>query len=147
MSQIAGVVGPYGGLLIGVDLRKDRAVLERAYNDSKQVTAAFNLNLLVRINRELGADFRLAQFRHHAYYNDRRSRIEMHLISRCSQTVHVDGIPINFGAEESILTECSYKYSQESFAALAQTAGFTVRAVWTDPQRLFSVQYLTRELN
>jgi dimethylhistidine N-methyltransferase len=143
LQQIARLVGPNGGLLIGVDLKKDRSVLEPAYNDSKQVTAAFNLNMLARINREVGANFQLAQFRHRAIYNEVAGRIEMHLVSQCTQTVLVDGIAIPFEAGESILTECSYKYSIETFTALAYSAGFTVSKIWTDPQRLFSVQYLT----
>lgn len=143
LRQIADLVGPKGGLLIGVDLQKDRKVLEQAYNDGRQVTAAFNLNMLTRINRELGADFRLSQFRHVARYNEVMSRIEMYLVSSCAQTVVIDGFPIGFSADERILTECSYKYSLDGFAGLARMAGFEVAHVWADPQRLFSVQFLT----
>jgi len=142
LRQIAGLVGPGGGLLIGVDLRKDRATLELAYNDRAGVTAAFNLNMLARINRELGANFQLDQFRHRALYNEQSDRIEMHLVSQRGQLVDVGGVSIAFGAGESILTECSYKYSVESFGALARVGGFEITHVWTDPRRLFSVQYL-----
>jgi dimethylhistidine N-methyltransferase len=124
LRQIAELVGPGGGLLIGVDLQKDRATLERAYDDRAGVTAAFNLNMLARINRELGADFRLDQFRHRALYNEQVDRIEMHLISQRSQLVDVDGVSIAFDAGESILTECSYKYSVAAFGALAHAGGF-----------------------
>jgi len=142
LRQIAALVEPGGGLLIGVDLQKDRATLELAYNDRAGVTAAFNLNMLARINRELGANFQLDQFLHRAFYNDCAGRIEMHLVSQRRQLIDIDGASIVFGAGESILTECSYKYSVESFGALARASGFEVTHVWTDPQRLFSVQYL-----
>ncbi|HEY3412734.1 MAG TPA: L-histidine N(alpha)-methyltransferase [Armatimonadota bacterium] len=142
LRQIARVVGPGGALLIGVDLRKDTQVLEAAYNDRRGVTAAFNMNLLRRINRELGADFNLDRFRHHAFYNEDRGRIEMHLQSLANQTVRIDRDDVSFSEGETIFTECSYKYSLEGFAGLAAEAGFTVRRVWTDAARLFSVQYL-----
>jgi dimethylhistidine N-methyltransferase len=143
LRRIAGVCGSGGGLLLGVDLRKSPEILEPAYNDSAGVTAAFNLNLLERINRELGADFDLDQFEHRAIYNEERSRIEMHLISRRDQTVRVAGRAFSFETGETILTECSYKYTFEGFAELAASAGFNVKRVWTDDQQLFSVQYLT----
>ena len=142
LRQIAELVGPGGALLIGVDLQKDRATLERAYNDRAGVTAAFNLNMLARINRELGADFALDQFRHRALYNEQLHRIEMHLVSQHTQLVDIDSVRVAFEAGERILTECSYKYSLESFGALARVGGFEVTHVWTDPRRLFSVQYL-----
>jgi len=147
LRQIAQLVGPGGGLLIGVDLQKDKGTLERAYNDRAGVTAAFNLNMLARINRELGANFDLNRFRHLAVYNERHSRIEMHLISQQAQTVDVGGERIVFGVGESILTECSYKYTVESFGALARVGGFEITHVWTDPRRLFSVQYLVARGN
>ena len=131
-----------GALLIGVDLVKDRATLERAYNDAQGVTAEFNLNMLVRLNRELDADFDLDAFRHRAVWNEAKSRIEMHLVSARAQVVHVAGEPIEFGAREYILSECSYKYTPQGFAALAAEAGFDVRRLWTDAASLFSVQYL-----
>ena len=139
MHQVAG---EKGGLLIGVDLVKDKAILEAAYNDSQGVTAAFNLNLLRRINNELGADFVLDAFRHHAVYNEKEGRIEMYLVSQCSQQVKIDGKSLDFADGEQILTEYSHKYELDSFAEMAAVAGFKVQQVWTDPQQLFSVQYL-----
>ncbi len=143
LSRIAQVCRSGGGLLIGVDLKKPAHILEPAYDDAQGVTAAFNLNLLRRINDELGADFDLEQFSHRAFYNALAGRIEMHLMSRCPQTVHLGGTTIAFEEEETILTECSYKYSLPEFAALASAAGFAVRKIWTDPEQRFSVQYLT----
>lgn len=143
LRHIAAVCGPEGGLLIGVDLKKDPRLLSAAYNDPRGVTAAFNLNLLRRINRELGADFRLDTFSHYAFYDPRAGRIEMHLVSLDNQVVRVGGEKIPFAQGESIWTESSYKYSLEEFGRLAAGAGLRVRRVWTDPERLFSVQYLT----
>ena len=135
--------GPDGGMLIGVDLKKDAAILERAYDDAAGVTAAFNKNVLVRLNRELGADFDVDQFQHEAIYNDEKGRIEMHLRSRRAQVVRVGGTEISFEAGETIHTEISHKYSISEFAALASAAGFTVDRVWTDAKSWFSVQYLS----
>jgi dimethylhistidine N-methyltransferase len=143
LRRIAALCGRGGGLLIGVDLRKDPHILERANNDGQGVTRAFNLNLLARINRELGADFRLDRFRHHAFYNRRLGRIEMHLVSLEDQTVRLDGEAIPLAAGESIHTESSYKYSLDGFRALAAGAGLDVADVWTDERGWFSVQYLT----
>jgi dimethylhistidine N-methyltransferase len=143
LEQIAQVVGPGGGLLLGVDIRKTHDILEAAYNDGAGVTAAFNLNLLERINRELGADFDLDAFEHRAIYNEAQSRIEMLLFSQCEQTVHIDDHSFTFGAGESILTECSYKYGFDDFADLAAAAGFQVEQVWADEVPLFTVRYLT----
>ena len=143
LNRIAQVCEAGGGLLIGVDLKKPAHILEPAYDDAQGVTAAFNLNLLRRINDELGADFDLDQFAHRAFYNALAGRIEMHLMSRRPQAVHLGGATIAFEEEETILTECSYKYSLPDFAALASASGFTVRKVWTDPEQRFSVQYLT----
>lgn len=143
LEEIGRVVGPDGAFLGGVDLKKDPDVLEAAYNDRNGVTAEFNLNLLARVNRELEADFDLGTFRHHAFYNEGEGRIEMHLVSEIEQTATVDGVRIAFEQGESIHTECSYKYAREDFASLASEAGFGVDAVWTDPNDLFSVQYLT----
>ena len=143
LRHIADVCGPGGGLLIGVDLKKDAAVLNAAYNDAEGVTAAFNLNLLRRMNEELGADFDLDGFTHHAYYNALAGRIEMHLMSLRPQSVRLGGVNVAFEEEESILTECSYKYSLADFSRLAASAGLAVRKVWTDPDNKFSVQYLT----
>jgi dimethylhistidine N-methyltransferase len=142
LQQIAKVCQG-GGLLIGVDLKKDFNILHRAYNDSQGVTAQFNKHLLMRINQELNANFQLNQFGHYAFYNPGQSRIEMHLVSLKNQTVRIGDSEISFKLGESIWTESSYKYTLEEFAQLAATAGFTVEGVWTDPRQLFSVQYLT----
>jgi dimethylhistidine N-methyltransferase len=142
LAHIARLVGPGGGLLLAVDLKKDRAVLEPAYDDAKGVTAKFNLNLLARINRELGADFALDQFRHHAFYNEPEGRIEMHLISRTPQTIHLAGRPFAFAEGEGIRTEYSYKYSQNDMDRLASTAGLRRERGWADERGWFSVQYL-----
>ena len=131
-----------GALLIGVDLKKDVEILEAAYNDTAGITAEFNLNVLRRFNRELNADFELDAFRHRAIYNTELGRIEMYLVSQRAQIVTVAGSEIGFSAGEAILTECSYKYAVDEFAALAEQAGFELREVWTDDDRLFSVQYL-----
>jgi dimethylhistidine N-methyltransferase len=142
LGGMASLCGPGGGLLLAVDSKKDVVVLERAYNDRLGVTAAFNLNLLARCNRELGADFRLDRFRHHALYDERHGRIEMHLISLEAQSVHVGGHTSFLAAGETILTEYSYKYSPEDFRALAGQAGLRVERVWTDEKGWFSVQWL-----
>ena len=136
-------VGAGGALLIGVDLRKDEERLVRAYDDAAGVTAAFNKNLLVHVNRELGADFELDGFRHEARWVDDPGRVEMHLVSQRAQTVTLAGERFDFEAGESICTEHSHKYTLEDFAALAASAGFEVTRVWTDPEALFSVQLLT----
>ena len=143
LRRVCRLCGKSGGLIIGVDLQKDRGVLEAAYNDSAGVTAEFNLNLLVRANRELGADFNLPLWRHQAIYNEHHGRIEMHLISEAEQTVHVGGEEFHFLRGEGIITEFSYKYTQEGFAHLAVSAGFRLARVWTDPQQLFAVFHFT----
>jgi L-histidine Nalpha-methyltransferase len=143
LRRIARLVGPGGGLLLGIDLRKDIRVLEQAYNDFAGVTAAFNRNLLVRINREFGADFDPDAFRHFAYYNSERSRIEMHLVSIAEQRVQVDEAVIEFAAGESIHTENSYKYDVSEFAGKAARCGLNLEATWTDAQNYFAVLYLT----
>jgi dimethylhistidine N-methyltransferase len=143
LRRVARLVGPGGGLLIGLDLRKDAAVLERAYDDAAGVTAAFNRNLLVRINRELGADFDPAAFRHVAFYNRELSRIEMHLVSTAAQRVRVGETAFDFRAGESIHTENSYKYDVAAFAARAAACGLRLDETWTDAQNYFAVLYLT----
>lgn len=142
LRHVAATFGAGARLIVGVDLVKDKAVLDAAYDDAAGVTAAFNLNLLTRINREIGADFDLDAFAHQAFFDPDHSRIEMHLVSRRAQTVTVAGIPIAFASGETIHTENSYKYTVESFRALARSAGWEGRAVWTDPDRLFSVHAL-----
>ncbi|MEM1029738.1 MAG: L-histidine N(alpha)-methyltransferase [Myxococcota bacterium] len=131
-----------GGMLIGVDLKKDKAQLERAYNDAQGVTAAFNLNLLTRINRELGTEIPVADFRHEARYDEGLGRIEMHLVSERAQTIDIGDQTFAFEAGETIRTEESYKYSREEFARVAEEAGFNVDAFWTDTRGRFSLQYL-----
>lgn len=142
MQRLAHTTGPNGALLIGVDLKKDPAVLNRAYNDRAGVTAVFNLNILARLNREFGADFQLDQFVHYAFYNEFEGRIEMHLISQRAQTVHMGEHTIPLKAGETILTEVSYKYTLEGFQHLAAQAGFSLGRVWMDAGHQFSIQYL-----
>jgi len=132
------------GLLIGVDLKKNREVLHRAYNDSKGVTAAFNLNLLCRANAELGADFVVEQFHHNAIYNQAQSRIEMRLVSRCKQTVAIASEQIRFGRGEFITTEYSCKYRLQDFLDLCSSAGWQAVRVWMDNNRWFGVCYFQR---
>jgi len=141
LARIAGSVGPDGGLLIGVDLKKDPDVLHAAYNDGEGVTAAFNKNLLRRMNRELGATFDLDRFEHRARWNEEEGCIEMHLRSTAQQTVQVAGQPVAFQEGETIRTEYSYKFTLDAFASLASEAGFSVDHVWTDDRSYFSVQY------
>ena len=124
---------------------KDASILNAAYNDEAGITAKFNLNLLTRINRELGADFDLASFSHHAFYNSERHRIEMHLASKKRQKVRVAGRVIEFRAGETIHTENSYKYSLEAFAALARGSGWNPIAAWTDAGANFSIHALAFE--
>lgn len=131
-----------GGLLIGVDLVKDPALLHAAYNDAAGVTAAFNRNLLVRANREAGANFDLTRFAHYAPYNVEQRRVEMYLVSTAAQLVRVCGRPIAVAEGEAIHTEWSHKYTVEDFRALAAQAGFSPRAVWCDPERRFSIHWL-----
>ena len=142
LGSVRGLVGPGGGLLVGVDLKKSPARLNAAYNDKDGVTAAFNLNLLRRINRELGADFDLTAFRHHAFYNEPLGRVEMHLVSLKEQRVTIRGRSIPFSGGETIHTENSCKYSIAEFQALARGSGFEPVECWTDAERLFGVHYL-----
>ena len=142
LRRTAKLLGPGGAALVAVDLKKSRQVLDAAYNDSQGVTAAFNLNLLNRINQELHGDFDLSRFRHHAFYNEQEGRIEMHLVSLGRQTVTVSGSRFEFVDGETILTEYSYKYSIEEFQLLAAAAGYWPAYVWIDEADLFSVHYL-----
>lgn len=143
LSNAANFLGPGGAMVIGIDLKKDVAILDAAYNDSQGVTAAFNLNLLHHINQELEADFDVSKFRHKAHYNEGAGRIEMHLYSTADQSVHINGNSFNFTDGESIHTENSHKYSVGDFQEMARNAGFNPDHVWTDEARLFSVHYLT----
>jgi L-histidine Nalpha-methyltransferase len=142
LRHAARILGSGAMLIIGADLVKSPSILHAAYNDAAGVTAAFNLNLLARINRELGGDFDLAAFEHYAFYNCGRSRIEMHLASRRRQQVSIAGTVFEFAAGETIHTENSYKYSIAGFEALARAGGWTPYAVWTDPDELFAVHAL-----
>lgn len=143
LRRVCHLCGTSGGLIIGVDLQKSREVLEAAYNDSAGVTAEFNLNLLVRANRELGADFNLPCWQHRAIYNDVEGRIEMHLVSKVNQVVQLGEKEFRFAAGEKIISEYSYKHTPEGFSELARSAGFKVARVWTDAQQLFAVFHLT----
>ncbi|WP_370156224.1 L-histidine N(alpha)-methyltransferase [Ferrovibrio sp.] len=131
-----------GGLLIGVDLVKDPALLHAAYNDAAGVTAAFNLNLLQRIGRELDSDIDPGRFDHYAFYEPRRQRIEMHLVSRVAQTVRIGRARHRFAAGESIHTENSCKYTLDGFRDLARRAGLRPAQAWCDPDALFSIHWL-----
>ncbi len=141
LSRIAAMCGAGGGLLIGIDLKKDAGVLEAAYNDSAGITAQFNLNLLLRINRELGADFDLDRFQHLATYNQSRGRIEMYLVSRCNQTVTLGEHQFEIANGEAIRTEYSYKYDVGQFDRMATAAGFCLRQCWQDELARFGVLY------
>jgi L-histidine Nalpha-methyltransferase len=143
LRMTRGQVGPEGAMLVGVDLKKDPAILHAAYNDSRSVTATFNLNLLARASRELGADFDLRRWRHYAFYNAPLGRIEMHLASLKRQTVNVSAYRFSFETGETIHTENSYKYSVEEFRALAARAGFLGKHLWTDSKGLFALHGLT----
>jgi uncharacterized SAM-dependent methyltransferase len=131
---MAQATGTAAALVLGVDHKKDAEILERAYNDARGVTADFNLNLLRRINRELGADFQPEAFRHLALYDAVHGRIEMHLVSETTQRIHLRGAAFRIEAGESILTEYSYKYSPAEVAELCRSAGFEVLRGWTDPK-------------
>jgi dimethylhistidine N-methyltransferase len=139
------ILGQGAQMIVGADLEKDERMLYEAYNDAAGVTARFNLNVLVRINRELGANFDLSAFTHRAIYNRERHRIEMHLISKRSQSVRMLGTSFAFRPGESIHTESSYKYSIDRFRALARGSGWKVRESWTDEARMFSVHALIAE--
>jgi L-histidine Nalpha-methyltransferase len=139
LRRIAKICGSNGGVIIGVDLKKDKRILEAAYNDKVGVTAAFNLNILEHLNNEINSDFDLNKFKHFAFFNDINGRIEMHLISKEDQKVHINGSTIYFQKDESVLTEYSYKYTLQSFAELVSDY-FEVRKVWTDRNHLFSIQ-------
>jgi len=145
LHQIIGVLGPDATLVVGVDLIKDPEILFAAYNDAQGITAKFNRNMLARMNSELGADFDLGTFEHHAFYNRERHRVEMHLASMKRQKVRLAGKTFEFRAGETIHTENSYKYTIESFSALARGAGWVPRGAFTDSKRYFSVHILKPE--
>jgi dimethylhistidine N-methyltransferase len=137
--------GEDGALLIGIDLQKDPAIIERAYNDASGITAAFNLNILRRLNNEFGASFDLRAYRHEAEYNEDAGRIEMYLISEKDQTFRIDGQEFAVAEGERILTEHSHKYTIEGFAGLAAKAGFRLQENWTDANQMFAVCYCSRD--
>jgi L-histidine Nalpha-methyltransferase len=141
LGRIAKIIGNNGGLIIGVDLKKDAQKLEAAYNDGKGVTAEFNINILRHLNREINSDFNIDKFKHYAFFNEPSSRIEMHLVSLADQQVRIDSTSIHFNEGEHILTEYSHKYTLESFKELVKDF-YDVRKVWTDENNLFSIQYL-----
>lgn len=141
LTNLAQMLEADGGLLIGVDLKKNKDVLHAAYNDNDGVTAAFNENLLTRISDELDATFDLKKFHHHAFYNEHLGRIEMHLVSDETHTVSIGNHDFEFTKNETIHTESSYKYTIDEFQILAKKAGFNPINVWTDPDNLFSVHY------
>ena len=142
LEGLLALVGKDGSLLVSIDLKKDVGRIEAAYDDSAGVTAAFNLNILSRLRRELDAEVDPQGFRHQAFYNRHAGRVEMHLISRRPQTVVVDGHEFSFDEGETIHTENSYKYSIEEFRSLARRAGYLPQRVWVDSEALFSVHFL-----
>lgn len=142
LGSIAHMCGEQGGLLIGIDLRKDPEILERAYNDDQGVTAEFNLNLLHRMRKELGATIDVSSFEHHAFYNAEAGRIEIYLRSRVDQTIQLDGQTVQVEAGELIHTEYSHKYTIDGFAETAAEVGWTLRRSWTDENDYFAVLHL-----
>ncbi|MFI5455925.1 MAG: L-histidine N(alpha)-methyltransferase [Isosphaerales bacterium] len=142
LRAIARLAGDGGGLLVGFDLDKHESIVWPAYNDNGGVTAAFNLNLLARINRELDADFDLEAFAHRATYVREKERVEIHLVSRSAQLVQIAGLEFGFDEGETIHTEYSHKYTLEHFGRMTSRAGFTLVRQWLDPMRYFAVQYL-----
>lgn len=145
LTNIADLLGAEGGLLVGIDLKKDPALIHAAYNDASRVTDEFNLNILRRINHELDADFDVDRFEHSAVYNQDEGRVEISLVSQCEQTVDLAEHTFRFVPGEEIFTEYSHKYSIEGFAELAATAGFSLHKHWTDSEELFAVLHLVNE--
>lgn len=142
LGRIRRSLGPDGALILGVDRAKDAGVLNAAYNDGSGVTAAFNLNMLRRLNRDLGADFDLSRFRHRAFFNAEASRVEMHVVAESRQTVRIREQTIHFDAGETIWTESSYKYDRPQLAAMVEAAGFEIAQLWTDDRSEFWVGVL-----
>lgn len=145
LRKFGRLIGEGGGLIIGVDLKKDPDVFKLAYDDPHGVTAEFNLNLLERLNRETAASFDLTNFSHEAFYNEKLGRVEMHLVSRIAQLIRVHESVFRFKEGETIHTESSYKYSVEEFAELCSKAKFKLKKSWKDSQNLFCVYYFERE--
>lgn len=144
LRNMRNEIGAEGFAVVGIDLKKDRATIEAAYNDSAGVTREFTLNLLDRMNRELDADFDRSQFRHRAVYNAMAGRIETHIVSQANQQVSIDGRRVPFGEDEAMLVEYSCKYSQGEFEHMAAKAGLKVVRQWSDPQQLFAIELLQR---
>jgi dimethylhistidine N-methyltransferase len=142
LKRSSAIVGSSGGMLIGFDMKKDPQILHAAYNDAKGVTAAFNMNLLTRINRELEADFDINTFAHYAFFNLQKSRIEMHLVSLVEQSVVISDQLFKFSEGESIHTENSYKFSMQKIKDLSEKTGFRLSRFWTDPENHFYLCYL-----
>ena len=142
LTRLRGLLGAGGFLVVGVDLKKPAGIIERAYNDASGVTAAFNRNLLQRINRELDGNFEPCRFAHRAFYDADLGRVEMHLVSEQQQEAVVDGERFAFEEDESIHTENSYKYSLDEFRELARAAGYATARVWTDADEFFSIHLL-----
>ena len=142
LNNIHNLVKKDGGLLIGVDLKKDSSIINKAYNDEQGITAQFNMNILARMNRELKANFDFDCFEHRAFYNEALGRLEMHLLCTNSQIVNIENNQFKFKKGESIHTENSYKYSVADFYSLAEEAGFNPQQTWTDKDELFSIHYL-----
>ncbi len=138
LRDLPGVLQDGDALFLGADLRKPKSILEPAYDDPLGVTASFNLNLLSRINRELGGNFDLAKFAHRAFYDEQRGRVEMHLVSREAQRVRIEDYEVSFAAGETIHTENSYKYDDATLTRLAAESGFSIEQKWTDSQGLFA---------
>ena len=145
MRSIADILGPDGGMLIGIDLQKDKSIIEAAYNDAKGVTDQFNLNVLHRVNRELRADFNIDQFKHKAVYNEELGRVEIFVVSQCEQSVTIGSHTFDFKSGEHVLTEYSHKYTIQGFVELASSVGFTLHKHWTDPNDLFAVLHVVNE--
>jgi len=145
LKKIGRIIGHGGGLVIGVDLKKNPEVLKNAYDDPHGVTADFNLNLLERLNREISANFNLDNFKHEAFYNEELGRVEMHLVSKIAQLIKVNETIFRFKEGESIHTESSYKYNVDEFAELCAKAKFNLKSTWKDSQNLFCVYYFEWE--
>jgi dimethylhistidine N-methyltransferase len=143
LRRVRQTLGRDAAIVLGVDRRKDVPTLHAAYNDARGVTAEFNLNMLVRLNRELGANFDLSLFRHRAFFNDAASRVEMHLESQVHQYVTIAGDRISFDAGETIWTEASYKYDFDALRVVVAAAGFDITRLWTDARELFWVAFLS----
>lgn len=141
LKVVADELGKNGGFVIGIDLKKDKNILETAYNDAKGITAEFNFNLLHRLNNEFGFNFDVASFKHHAPFNDEKSRIEMHLVSLCDQTIKSGDDEFKFKKWETILTEYSHKYSIEAFEKIIE-GYFKIKRIWTDENDYFAVMFL-----